>query len=217
MKWDGYPNLRMRPPAPAEGRGRIQIRIRRAFTASGAEALTSSQIYDWTHVRRRQRDKTLPAGTYSRTTRTLRAMCEPVGRGTSRGRPILWRLRNSGGAIDAALSRPAPPCGVGKMAKRKMLFHPDYLREKIRASKLINRLQKYAFGEISLTTTQLRAIEILLRKCIPDLAAAEIETEQTHRYVVEIPAVLTREQWLEKYGKCDKESDLPDKPDRPLH
>jgi hypothetical protein len=34
---------------------------------------------------------------------------------------------------------------------------------------------------------------------------------------VKTVAVLTREQWLEKYGKCDKESDLPDKPDRPLH
>jgi hypothetical protein len=32
-----------------------------------------------------------------------------------------------------------------------------------------------------------------------------------------ISPVLTSEQWLEKYGKCDKESDLPDKPDRPLH
>jgi hypothetical protein len=42
--------------------------------------------------------------------------------------------------------------------------------------------------------TQVRAIEILLRKCIPDLAAAEIKSEQTHRYVVEIPAVLTSEQ-----------------------
>jgi hypothetical protein len=51
----------------------------------------------------------------------------------------------------------------------------------------------------------------------PSVAAAEIKSEQTHRYVVEIPAVLTSEQWLEKYGKCDKESDLPDKPDRPLH
>jgi hypothetical protein len=51
-----------------------------------------------------------------------------------------------------------------KMAKRKMLFHPDYVREKIRASQLINRPQKCAFGEISLTVTQLRAIEILLRK-----------------------------------------------------
>jgi hypothetical protein len=114
--------------------------------------------------------------------------------------PILWRLRNSGGAIDAALSRPAPPCGVGKMAKRKMLFHSDYLREKIRASKLINRLHKCAFGEISLTMTQLRAIEILLRKRLPDLAAAEIETEQTQRYVVEIPPLLENVEWQEKYG-----------------
>jgi hypothetical protein len=31
--------------------------------------------------------------------------------------------------------------------------------------------------------TQLRAIEILLRKCVPDLAAAEIKSEQTRRYV----------------------------------
>jgi hypothetical protein len=30
--------------------------------------------------------------------------------------------------------------------------------------------------------TQLRAIEILLRKSIPDLAAAEIKSEQTRRY-----------------------------------
>ena len=63
------------------------------------------------------------------------------------------------------------------MAKRKMLFHPDYVREKIRASQLLNRLQKCAFGEISLTITQLRAIEILLRKSIPDLAAAEMKSE----------------------------------------
>jgi hypothetical protein len=86
------------------------------------------------------------------------------------------------------------------MAKRKMLFHPDHVREKIRASQLINRLHKCAFGEISLTVTQLRAIEILLRKCIPDLAAAEIKSEQTHRYVIEIPGVLSKEQWLQKYG-----------------
>ena len=103
------------------------------------------------------------------------------------------------------------------MARRKMLFHPNYVREKIRASQLINRLPKFAFGEISLTMTQLRAIEILLRKSIPDLAAAELRSEQTYRYVVELPAVLTREQWLEKYGKCDQGDRPPDKPDRPLH
>jgi hypothetical protein len=86
------------------------------------------------------------------------------------------------------------------MAKRKMLFHPDYVREKIRASQLINRLQKCAFGEISLTVTQLRAIEILLRKCIPDLAAAETKSDVTHRYVAQLPPVLDKEAWLEKYG-----------------
>jgi len=39
---------------------------------------------------------------------------------------------------------------------------------------------------------QIRAIEVLLRKCLPDLAAAEIKTEQTHRYVIEIPAKEAR-------------------------
>ena len=87
------------------------------------------------------------------------------------------------------------------MAKRKMLFHHDCVREKIRASQLINRLHKCAFGEISLTVTQLRAIEILLRKSIPDLAAAEIRSEQTYRYVVELPPVLDREEWERKYGQ----------------
>jgi len=86
------------------------------------------------------------------------------------------------------------------MAKRKMLFHSDYVREKIRTSQLINRLHKCAFGEISLTMTQLRAIEILLGKCLPDLAAAEIKSEQTHLYVIEAPRMLGREEWQEKYG-----------------
>jgi hypothetical protein len=53
MKWNGYPNLRKRPPAPAKGRGPVQRAIRRAFAASGTEALSSSAIYEWTHVRRR--------------------------------------------------------------------------------------------------------------------------------------------------------------------
>jgi hypothetical protein len=87
------------------------------------------------------------------------------------------------------------------MAKRKTLFHTESVREKIRASQLINRLQKCAFGEINLTMTQLRAIEILLRKSIPDLAAVEIKAEQTHHYVVEVPPLLDRDEWQRKYGQ----------------
>ena len=95
MKWAGHRNLRRRPPAPSKGRGPVQVRIRRAFTASGAEALTSTQIYDWAHVRRRLgRCKTLPDGIYSRTLRTLRTMCEPIERVPPHG-AWLWRLRNT--------------------------------------------------------------------------------------------------------------------------
>jgi hypothetical protein len=79
------------------------------------------------------------------------------------------------------------------MAKRKMLFHPDYVREKIRASQLINRLQAHFFGEIELTATQIRTAEVLLRKCLPDLSPTDGSGQSTHRYVVEVPAQLSRE------------------------
>jgi hypothetical protein len=53
------------------------------------------------------------------------------------------------------------------MAKREMFFHPDDVRKEIRVGQLIDRLQKCVMGEIELTMQQLRAIEILLRKCLP--------------------------------------------------
>jgi len=31
-------------------------------------------------------------------------------------------------------------------------------------------------------------------------ATAEIQTEQSNRYVIEVPAELTREQWIQKYS-----------------
>jgi hypothetical protein len=75
--------------------GPVQVPIRRAFIASGAEVLSSTQIYDWTHSRRRQsRRKKLPFGVYWRTLKTLRAMCDPVERVPPHG-AWLWRLRNT--------------------------------------------------------------------------------------------------------------------------
>jgi hypothetical protein len=53
MKWAHHPNLRKRPRTPAKGRGSVQRAIKRAFAATSASALTSTQIYDWAHVRRR--------------------------------------------------------------------------------------------------------------------------------------------------------------------
>lgn len=59
------------------------------------------------------------------------------------------------------------------MATRKILSHDTQTREKIRTSQLINRLEKHAFGEVELTQTQVRAIEILIKKTLPDLASIE--------------------------------------------
>ena len=52
--------------------------------------------------------------------------------------------------------------------------------------------------------TQLRGIQILLRKCLPDLPAAENKSEQTDHYVVEI-----REKWLRKYGPQIEDGTVP--------
>ena len=51
--------------------------------------------------------------------------------------------------------------------------HSPYVREKIRATHLILRLQANAFGKIEpeLTMRQICSIEILLRKCLPDLSS----------------------------------------------
>ena len=45
-------------------------------------------------------------------------------------------------------------------------FHTDEIREKIKTTQLLNRLTNHALGEIDLSQTQVRAIEILLRKSI---------------------------------------------------
>jgi hypothetical protein len=60
------------------------------------------------------------------------------------------------------------------MAARKMLFHPDVVREKIRVSQLLNRLDLHANGEVDLSPTQIKAIEILLKKAMPDLSAVDL-------------------------------------------
>ena len=60
------------------------------------------------------------------------------------------------------------------MAARLRPRHQDEIRAKIQTSQLINRLTYCALGEIELTPTQLRAIEVLLRKTLPDLQAIQI-------------------------------------------
>jgi hypothetical protein len=62
------------------------------------------------------------------------------------------------------------------MAARIRKQHQDEIRAKIQASQLINVLQKHAFDDsgVEFPTTRLKAIEILLRKSVPDLSAISI-------------------------------------------
>lgn len=47
------------------------------------------------------------------------------------------------------------------------------IREKIRASQLVNRLENHVFGEVDLDATQVTAALGLLKKCVPDLRASD--------------------------------------------
>jgi hypothetical protein len=104
--------------------------------------------------------------------------------------------------------QPAGFCCCGKVARR---FKPDSVREKIRATQLINRLQAHIFDGLELSMSQVRAIEILLRKSVPDLTKTEVQADATHRYVAQLPEVLSREEWLAKYGE-GQTSRLPSSP-----
>jgi hypothetical protein len=78
-----------RPRAPSLDRGPVQRRVRRAFIAMGKAALSTTELLLWTHPRAR--------GTRHDRRRAVRraceCYCERVGRSTSIGKPVLWRLK----------------------------------------------------------------------------------------------------------------------------
>lgn len=60
-------------------------------------------------------------------------------------------------------------------ATRRNAMLIEEAREKIRTTQLINRLQDHALGELELSQTQIRAVEILLKKRVPDLQAMTLQ------------------------------------------
>lgn len=63
------------------------------------------------------------------------------------------------------------------MAERLRKRHQDEVRTKIQTSQLVNVLQNHALGideDKEITPTRMKAIEILLRKSLPDLSSTEI-------------------------------------------
>jgi hypothetical protein len=59
------------------------------------------------------------------------------------------------------------------MAARLNPRNQQSVREKIRASQLVNRLQNHVDGKIKLDSTQVTAALGLLRKCVPDLSQVD--------------------------------------------
>jgi hypothetical protein len=47
------------------------------------------------------------------------------------------------------------------------------VRSKIQTSQLVNRLTDHALGKIELSPTQVRSIEVLIKKTLPDLQSIE--------------------------------------------
>src|SRR5262245_30949393 len=62
------------------------------------------------------------------------------------------------------------------MAARNRTWTPEVVRQKIRTSMLINRLQNHAAGRLEMSKTQIQAAGILLRKTLADMVATESTT-----------------------------------------
>lgn len=58
-------------------------------------------------------------------------------------------------------------------ARKTFVRHDIKTREKIQCTQLINRLMDHINGKIELTQSQVRSIEILLKKSLPDLQSVE--------------------------------------------
>lgn len=75
------------------------------------------------------------------------------------------------------------------MAARRSPTHDAQTRERIQTSQLVNRLQDNAMGKIELTKGQLKSIEILLKKTLPDLSSVALTGDPsapiTHRIILE--------------------------------
>ena len=64
------------------------------------------------------------------------------------------------------------PSRIGK-SPGKRPWTPELVRQRIRATKLVQRLQDHVHGLCEMSSTQVRAAEILLKKSIPDLSSIE--------------------------------------------
>lgn len=75
-------------------------------------------------------------------------------------------------------------------ARTVKIRHDEETRAKIQTSQLLNRLNDHVFGKdgtaVEISQTQMKAIEILLRKTLPDLAAVQISGDEDSPVKLEV-------------------------------
>jgi hypothetical protein len=122
------------------------------------------------------------------------------------------------------MRRGRPLVAAIERRKRQLKFNPDEVRAKIQASKLVQALQDFIFETVDkngrrladLSMPQVRAIDVLLKKVVPDLTRTLISADLNVRYVAELPKVLTKEEWVRKYGN-PADLELPALPAPPVN
>ena len=96
-------------------------------------------------------------------------------------------------------------------ARVNKIRHDDETRLKIQTTQLIRRLHAHAMGEVQqgkvveLSPTQVKAIEILLRKALPDLCSMDATLNgEVVNYVISSEP-MTENDWEATYGVAASE------------
>jgi len=71
-------------------------------------------------------------------------------------------------------------------ARTVKIRHDEETRAKIQTSQLLNRLNDHVFNGTDVSQTQMKAIEILLRKTLPDLSAVTIGGDEDSPIKLEV-------------------------------
>jgi hypothetical protein len=86
-----------------------------------------------------------------------------------------------------ATKRPSPKEAISARREQLRAEHAESVREKIQTTTLVNVLQDFALGKskAKMTPARLKAIEMLLDKSVPDLAAIkhEIQTDKVQFFI----------------------------------
>jgi hypothetical protein len=72
--------------------------------------------------------------------------------------------------------------------------HQQLIRDKIQTGLLIEKLQQCALEGLELTSQQMKAIEILLKKSIPDLSAVELSGDDNKPVALKVITGIANDQ-----------------------